>query len=91
MFTNCPNVLLQVGFVQSFLLRLNHEILHPLSVNVYRIESRDRAVCIECAELPCGKETRINVKIQQILLISNLVFSINFQVVFHCNCVKNLI
>ena len=28
--------------------------------------------------------------IQQILFIFNLVFQINFQAVFHCDCAKNL-
>ena len=35
-----------------------------------------------------NKETCIDVKNAIILLISNLVFQIIFQAVFHCDCVK---
>ena len=46
MFINCPNALLQVGFVQSLVCcNFNPEICQSLSVNVYGVKSADRIVC----------------------------------------------
>ena len=86
MSINYPNALLHS-------LRLNPEICQPLSVNVYEVKSGDGAVCtLKLRAGICAKETCVNVKNSTTLLISNLVlvFQINFQAVFHCDCAKNL-
>ena len=57
----------------------------PLSIKVYGVKSAD----IEFGERQCGKESCVDVKNSTVLLISNLVFQINFQAVFQCYCAKN--
>ena len=63
MFINCPNVLLQVGFVQSVLC-CNVTLKNVFPVNVCRVKSGNcmNGLHIEFGKLRCGKETCINDK-----------------------------
>ena len=64
------------------MLRCNSEMYQPLLVNVYGVKSADcmDSLHIEFADQRCEKETCIDV------LFFNLVFQINFQAVFLCDC-----
>ena len=74
MFINCPNILLQAGFAQSFFLLFNLEICQLFLVNVHIVKSAGLNLLlgrlhIEFSELQCAKETCIDVKNSIILLI----------------------
>ena len=60
-----------------------------MSVNVYGVESADWTVCtlsLNLTSCDARKKLVFMVKNSAILLIFNLVFQINFQDVFYCNC-----
>ena len=87
MFINSPNVLLEVGFVQSLVCcDLTLKYVSRFQSMFALVKSVDWTVCT-LNKLRCGKETRIDVTNSTILLlISNLVFQINFQAVFRYDC-----
>ena len=90
MFVSCSNVLLPVSFVQSLVccdLTLKYVERQPLSVNVYGVKSAYWTVCtLNLPSCDTGKKHVLMLKNSTILLIFNLVFQVNFQAVFYCDC-----